>query len=114
MKSEGSSVRKLATGVRYAAAHFGTGEPGQGGKSPDNNRKPDEDAIPPLAQIKILRHMQADLNERTAAFAKRHPDPAKWTVAQKSAIDRLRRAQVELADLFVEVAPEAPPAGEKP
>ncbi len=89
-------------------------EPGQGGQNPDNNGKPDEDAIPPLAQIKILRHMQADLNERTATLAKLYPDPAKWTVAQKSAIDKLRRAQVELADLFIEVVPEAPPAGEKP
>jgi hypothetical protein len=89
-------------------------EGGRSGQNRSNNAKPDEDAIPPLAQLKILRQMQADLNERTADFARLNPDPTKWTPSQKSAIDKLRRAQVELAELFIEVAPATEPPGEKP
>jgi hypothetical protein len=84
------------------------------GQNRSNDGKPDEDAIPPLAQLKILRQMQADLNERTAEFAKLHPDSSKWTTAQKSAIEKLRRAQTELAELFIQVVPESKPPGEMP
>lgn len=90
------------------------GESGKGGKNTTKDDKPEDDDVPAIAQLKVLRQMQADLNERTATFDRLHPDPAKWTAAQKAAIDKLRRTQVELAELFVEITPEAPNVGEKP
>ncbi len=43
------------------------------------NNGGEQDVVPPLAQLKVLRALQAELNERTAQFAKDHPDPEKLT-----------------------------------
>ncbi len=59
-------------------------------KDPDKNEKPDEpkggvanqDGIPPKAQLKALKAEQLDLNERTADFDKRNPDPAQYNDKQ--------------------------------
>jgi len=75
----------------------------------------ESDGVPALAQLKLFRAMQAELNERIAAFDAAHPDPQKWTGAARAALDGLRREQAELAELFAEVAPEpVQPAEKKP
>ena len=60
------------------------------------------DGIPPLAQLKLLRAMQAEVNEQTKDFAKKHPDPAKLTDAENKEIEGLRREQKSIADLIEE------------
>ena len=35
------------------------------------------DGIPPLAQLKLLRDLQKDINQRTETFKNQHPDPKK-------------------------------------
>jgi hypothetical protein len=74
---------------------------------------PDTDGVPSLAQLQLLRAMQAELNDRIAAFGVANPDPQKWSGAVRAALDALRREQAELAELFAEVAPEPAPPAEK-
>lgn len=90
-----------------------TPKPGEGsGESPAS--KPETDGVPALAQLVVLRDLQAEINERTVAFGKDHPDSEKWTPAQRRAIDRLRRTQAELAALLLEMTPDNAPPERQP
>lgn len=62
------------------------------------------DVIPPLAQLKVLRALQAELNEQTAQFAKDHPDSDKLTDEEKAELKELEQAQREIAELFEKMA----------
>ena len=93
---------------------------------PNPNGGGEQDVVPPLAQLKVLRTLQAELNERTAQFAKDHPDPDKLTEAEKEELKELEQAQREIAELFEKMAKlfekkdapkdekEMPPAPENP
>jgi hypothetical protein len=83
-------------------------QPGQGGGQDGGGGG--GDGVPPLAQLKLLRQLQAEVNERTEAFAQAHPDLTKLTPEDQAALDAIRGAQAELAALLEEVAPAAPPA----
>jgi hypothetical protein len=56
--------------------------------------------VPPLAQLKVLRSLQAELNQRTVEFAKAHPDPDKLTDEERDELKELEQAQREIAALF--------------
>jgi hypothetical protein len=78
------------------------------------------DVIPPLAQLKVLRSLQAELNERTAQFAKDHPDPDKLTDDEKAELKELEQAQREITELFEKMSAlfdkkdaPVPPKGDK-
>jgi hypothetical protein len=62
------------------------------------------DGIPPLAQLKALRALQADLLERTTAFDKLHPDRSKLDDDAAAELEELGQAQSEIAELFEELA----------
>jgi hypothetical protein len=62
--------------------------------------------IPPLAQIKALRSIQAELNERTTELSKRVGDPEKVSQADQEELKELRRSQQEVAELFKKLAPQ--------
>ena len=47
------------------------------------------DGLPALAQLKLLRALQAEVNERTAAFAGAHPDLSKLTPAEQVELDAM-------------------------
>ncbi|VTT98509.1 Uncharacterized protein OS=Isosphaera pallida (strain ATCC 43644 / DSM 9630 / IS1B) GN=Isop_3540 PE=4 SV=1 [Gemmataceae bacterium] len=64
----------------------------------------DRDLVPPQAQLKVLRSLQAELNERTAEFAKSHPDAAKLTDDERAELKQLEDAQREMAALFEQIA----------
>jgi hypothetical protein len=49
--------------------------------------------------------MQAEVNERTAGFAKEHPDTTKLTDDQKEELKDLEQAQRDVAELFEKLAP---------
>jgi hypothetical protein len=63
-----------------------------------------EDVIPPLAQLRVLRALQAELNARTAEFAKDHPNPDQLTDDQKAELKELEQAQHEITELFEKMA----------
>lgn len=64
----------------------------------------EQDVVPPLAQLKVLRALQAELNERTARFAKDHPDPEKLADEEKAELRELEQSQREIAELFEMIA----------
>jgi hypothetical protein len=75
-----------------------------GGARPEQGRdNAGRDSVPPLAHLKLLRALQAELNERTGAFAKQHPDPSKLTALELAELEAIRKAQAALADLFNEL-----------
>lgn len=76
--------------------------------------------IPPLAQLKALRAWQAEIHQRTAAFAQHHPDLSRLSDADREELQELEAAQRTIAALFQKLAAlldestaqpeEAPPA----
>jgi DNA repair exonuclease SbcCD ATPase subunit len=72
----------------------GGGEDG-GGMGPQG-----DDSLPPLAQLKLLKTMQKEVNERTAAFKKKHPNLANLNAKEKTELQDIRREQKEVADLL--------------
>lgn len=71
------------------------------------------DGIPPVVQYKLLRAMQAEVNQRTEEFSRQHPDSKKLTEADQAELQTLRRDQQEVADLLDEINKPVP-EGEKP
>jgi hypothetical protein len=69
------------------------------------------DGIPPTAQLKLLRTMQAEVNEQTKEFANKHPDPARLTPAEKKELESLQREQKSIADLVEEYNRPGPGEG---
>jgi tRNA(Met) C34 N-acetyltransferase TmcA len=74
------------------------------------------DGIPYLAQLKALKSLQEDINRRTTAFGRKHPDTAKLNPKEQQELESLRQEQEELKDLLQELtAPAAAePEGGKP
>jgi hypothetical protein len=56
--------------------------------------------VPPLAQVAALRALQAELNERTAAFDKAHPDRSKLDEFAREELKEIEDVQREMAELF--------------
>jgi hypothetical protein len=71
---------------------------------PNPNGGGEQDVVPPLAQLKVLRALQAELNERTTQFAKDHPDPDKLTDEEKAELKELEQTQREITELFEKMA----------
>jgi hypothetical protein len=57
----------------------------------------------------MLRQMQADVNKRTEAFKKKHPDAAKLTDMDRDELQGLQRDQKDVSELLDELNR---PAGE--
>ncbi len=68
-------------------------EPMPMGEQPPNG-------VPPLAQLKALRSIQAELNTRTRDFHKAHSDKKELNPADQEELDELERSQREVAELF--------------
>lgn len=84
---------------------------GQAGGPAGPNGDPAEqpDSVPPVAQLKVLRAMQKEVADRTAAFQKDHPDPAKYGDKEKAELDDIHREQQDVVDLVEEFRHPAPP-----
>jgi hypothetical protein len=87
----------------------GPGQRGGGGGNPSADRDP----LPPLGQLKALRALQQEVNERTKAFAKQHPDSKKLNKNDREELQALGQEQVEIADLFQQLTAPAENQGEK-
>src|SRR5262249_33861605 len=80
-----------------AAGGGGNGGGSEGGGGAGAN------GLPPLAQLKLLRAMQEDVNERTEAFRKAHPDLDNLTEKEKTELATIRRDQQDIAGLLEEL-----------
>ncbi len=77
--------------------------------NPPMGGAPPQDVVPPEAQLKVLRALQAELNQRTIEFAKAHPDLAKVTDDDlrkelEDELKELEQAQRDIAALFEQMA----------
>jgi hypothetical protein len=90
---------------RSAAAGGGGGGSGGGGE---------DDGIPPTAQLKLLQALQRDINKRTEAFAREHPDPDRHDDKERAELKALQRDQQDVAELLEEFRnpPEQPAPGD--
>jgi hypothetical protein len=79
---------------------------GGGGEMPPDmpmGGKPPGDQLPPLAQLKALRSLQADIAERTTAFDKAHPDRTKLNDDEVAELEALQKMQLDVAELIKEL-----------
>jgi hypothetical protein len=83
------------------------GMPGEGGMPGDGTAP----GAPPIAQLKALRDWQKEINDRTAEFAKLHPDRDKLTDDDKDELQEIEDAQKEIAKLLDELLPMLQPMG---
>ena len=72
------------------------------------------DDLPPLAQLKALRSLQAEIAERTEAFDKAHPDRSKLNDDELAELESLQLGQLDVAELIQELTPTPEPEGDKP
>ncbi len=88
----------------------GGGSGGSGGSGGDAGGQ--DDSVPPLAQLKVLRTMQKEVNDRTAAFQKDHADPTKLGDKEKADMQDIRKEQQDVIDLLEEFRHPSAPDGE--
>ncbi len=69
------------------------------------------DGLPPMAQLKLLKAMQEEVNARTADFRKRHPELDDLPPKAKAELEDIRREQKEVGDLLDRLTT---PPGEEP
>ena len=84
------------------------GKAGKSGSSGDAGGQ--ADSIPPTAQLKVLRTMQKQVNDRTAALQKDHPDPSKYGATEKSELQDIRKEQQDVIDLLEALATRRRPS----
>jgi len=102
---------KTEKGAGRAQAQSGEGGGGgQGGGGPRGNA----DDIPDIAQLKVLRSLQQEINERTESFGKQHPNRAKLNDDEKRELDSLSKEQKEVGELLDEITkPSGSEGGDK-
>ncbi len=103
------TLKEEQNAPRGAGNNGGGDQPGGGGGGGGDGSE-----IPPLAQLKLLRQMQADVNKHTLDFRKAHPDLTKLDDKAKSELQDLRRQQEEVADLLEELLEPDDGGGDKP
>ncbi len=90
-------VLKREPGIpRRAGGQGGGGDRGGGG----GGRQGDNDAIPDILQLKLLRSLQADVKQRAEEFGKLHPDLTKLTDDEKAQLEGLHKRQADIVDLL--------------
>ncbi len=87
---------------------------GGGDEGGDNAAKagPQSDGIPPLAQLKLLRDLQKDINERTEVFKKQHLDLKNLPQKDRAVLESIRKDQQDVAELIDELNRPAGEAGD--
>jgi hypothetical protein len=71
----------------------GGGDGGEGGGGGDSG-------LPPPAQLKLLKSLQLEVNQKTEEFKKKHPDLEKLTAAEKAELNGISKMQQDLYDLL--------------
>jgi len=107
LKSEGGSSGQPSAKPKSGEKKQGEGKQ-EGGKEENAG-----ESLPPLGQLQILRGLQQEINERTQAFAKEHPNGKELTVQQHAELKGLQQEQQEIRDLFHELTAPVEAPGEK-
>jgi hypothetical protein len=88
------------------------GKGGKGGQGDQGDAGGQADSVPPVAQLKVLRTMQKEVNDRTAALQKDHPEPSKYGDKEKGELQGIRKEQQDVMDLLEEFRHPPEPGGE--
>lgn len=92
-------------------------EPGsESGDTPPGSsgpRAPGE-GISPVVELRVLKAIQEDLNERTRLFAQQHPDVGKLSPGELAELEALRQEQLKVAELLEKITSALMPKEEKP
>jgi hypothetical protein len=75
----------------------------QAKKEGENKLRGPGDGIPEVAQLKVLRDEQKEVNDRTKDFAERHPEVNKLNEEQRAELDEIQRDQARIHRLFEEI-----------
>lgn len=70
-----------------------------------------DDSLPPMAQLKLLRSLQEEVNRRTEDFRRKNPNLEGLDAKGRAELDDIRREQKEVADLLEQMTR---PPGEMP
>jgi hypothetical protein len=100
------ALKEAETGLPRLARRE-NGEPGE-------DRGSAGDAIPPIAELKLLRQMQAEVNRKTEEFRQQHPDLNMLDDQARATLQDLHRRQQEIAELLEEMTQLAEPREDKP
>ena len=89
------------------------GEPQGGQKGEEQPQPPESGGLPPLAELKALRALQAEVATRTRELAEQYPPGKKLPPDAKVELADLEQAQRDIAGLFAQVADRMtkPPGG---
>jgi hypothetical protein len=85
---------------------------GSGGGEEAAQAAPPSDGIPPLAQLKLLRDLQKDINQRTENFRKEHPSQKRLAEKDRAVLESIRKDQQDVAELIDELNRPAGEAGD--
>ncbi len=105
-----TSLRRLELLIRAMDPPAAASEP--------KSRRPNHRAAisPEKSQLQVLRELQAELNQRTAELAQRHPDPQSWDDAVREEVQELEAVQRDIARLIEKLMPQPtdpqPPAAD--
>ncbi len=121
-----SRLEQLAEALRQEPAEPEPQEPPPG-QNPQNAPMSPEEAVRMLAELKLVRLMQEQINQRTEQLETLRIEKGEWTAEQRQEASDLAREQGQLADLVLELlerasaqadrqagAPETEPAGGDP
>jgi hypothetical protein len=101
---------KEAEGEQRPLGNPDGGDSGEGGDGGGGGGG--DDSLPPLAQLKLLRNLQEEVNKRTVDFTRRNPNLENLEPKAKAELDDLRREQKEVADLLEQMTrPPGEPEG---
>lgn len=94
-----------AGGQRQAQGGDGPGQGGeqQPGEGNEPRNGPEDPGLPPLAQLKLLKTLQMEVNKATEEFKKMHPDLGQITDADRGALTTIRKQQQDVLDLLEEM-----------
>lgn len=107
-------LNQLLDALKEEEQRARAGGGGGGGGGAGGGSRGESDGIPHIAQLKALKALQQDVNQRTEDFGRKHPDAAKLTDSQKQELDRIRGEQKKIAQLLDELNAPAGPEGGKP
>jgi hypothetical protein len=81
---------------------------GKGGSAPAGG-----ESVPPRAQLKALRALQQEINERTKAFDQQHSKSGILTQKEAGVLQALRQEQADIAELFQQLTAPSDTQGDQ-
>lgn len=96
-------LTQVVDALKEAAEKMEQTRGGGGGGEGEGQAGPPSDGIPPLAQFKLLRDLQKDINQRTQTFKKEHSDLKNLPVKEQAVLETIRKDQQDVAELIDEL-----------